>query len=210
MKRMGFILSAAVASLIVVLSGCSSPPGLDVSQRAAPARFDLVSETVEVAARTPLSPSDSLSLRRVVGGLAPSAAVHVLISHPAGTQPATITGVRKVLIDQGVPPTNVHMAQISSVAQGKITVTLHRHVVTPTTCSNYSYDSNRSSQDNARLGLGCSQQRNLELMVEDPRDLQRGRSLAPASGPREGDAVERYQTDEVKPLLGAPKPTTTN
>jgi type IV pilus biogenesis protein CpaD/CtpE len=49
---------------------------------------------------------------------------------------------------------------------------------------------------------GCWNDANLAKMVADPRDLVRGRTLAPASGPREALAVEAYQRGQTKPLAG--------
>jgi type IV pilus biogenesis protein CpaD/CtpE len=38
-------------------------------------------------------------------------------------------------------------------------------------------------------------------MVADPADLAEGRPLGPADGVREAEAVVRYRTDKVRPLL---------
>lgn len=48
--------------------------------------------------------------------------------------------------------------------------------------------------------LGCATRENLAAMVEDPRDLEQGRALAPADGAHAAAAIERYRTDKVKPF----------
>jgi len=47
---------------------------------------------------------------------------------------------------------------------------------------------------------------NLGLMVAEPRDLERGRALAPADGVHAAEAVARYRTGKVYEL----KQETTN
>ncbi|MCS6879454.1 MAG: CpaD family pilus assembly lipoprotein [Geminicoccaceae bacterium] len=49
--------------------------------------------------------------------------------------------------------------------------------------------------------LGCATLANLVEMVADPADLAEGRALGPADGVREAEAVQRYRTDKVKPLI---------
>lgn len=46
--------------------------------------------------------------------------------------------------------------------------------------------------------LGCTNQDNLKNMVEDRRDLDRGRKLGPADAERESQAVRRYEEGIVK------------
>ena len=50
------------------------------------------------------------------------------------------------------------------------------------------------------MPLGCANARNLNLMVEYPRDLLVGRATGPTDGNREVKAIERYMEDKVKPL----------
>jgi len=49
--------------------------------------------------------------------------------------------------------------------------------------------------------LGCATAANLVAMVADPADLAEGRPLGPADGVREAEAIVRYRTDKVRPLL---------
>lgn len=48
--------------------------------------------------------------------------------------------------------------------------------------------------------LGCANERNLGLMIADPRDLTGDRELAPSPGYREADAVQRYRLDKIKEI----------
>jgi type IV pilus biogenesis protein CpaD/CtpE len=48
--------------------------------------------------------------------------------------------------------------------------------------------------------LGCANAANLGLMIADPKDLVRGRSIGEADGAREAEAIVRYRADKVKAL----------
>jgi len=48
------------------------------------------------------------------------------------------------------------------------------------------------------LPLGCTNRANLRAMVADPKDLDHGRVLAPASGTHEALGVESYTKGQVK------------
>lgn len=49
--------------------------------------------------------------------------------------------------------------------------------------------------------LGCANRANLARMVSDPRDLIRGRPLAPGDGIQANAAIERYHTDDIRELV---------
>lgn len=56
--------------------------------------------------------------------------------------------------------------------------------------------------------LGCTNAANLRSMVANPNDLQQGRSLGPADGERETNAVRTYEQGQVKNFSdqNAPRP----
>jgi glycosyltransferase involved in cell wall biosynthesis len=63
--------------------------------------------------------------------------------------------------------------------------------------------SRQSGTDFANLphsNFGCATQTNLGLMVAEPRDLVRGRPLAPADGVREAEAIARYRAGDTTEL----------
>jgi pilus assembly protein CpaD len=201
MLRLAFL----PALLLATLGGCTSPPGLDVSERAQPTKIDHVSRTLVVAVQEPLRATDAAALQRAVAAFGPAEAVHASVAVPANASQAARSALRRQLVRNGVPPTNI----IFSAAAGNDgEVTLHRYVATPPECRNFSLDLNRSSQENANSRGGCSNERNLTLMVEDPRDLVRGRSIGPADGDHAADGVTRYREDKVKDLLKPERLTT--
>ena len=198
-------LRLAVLGLAVAIGACTTPPGIEVSERAKPTKIDHVSRVVPVSAQSPLRAADALALRRAVTAFGPAEAVHASVALPVGTSAAARASLRRSLVESGVPPTNIVF--VAADAAGS-EVILHRHVVTPPECRNFSIDLNRSSQENPRSQGGCTNERNLTLMVEDPRDLVRGRTIGPADAEHAANGVERYRTDDIKELLKPERLTT--
>lgn len=73
-------------------------------------------------------------------------------------------------------------------------------VVVEPRCPDWSRPSAWHPDNLPTSNFGCATTVNLMRMVADPRDLIRGSDLGPADGTREADSVNRYRTDEVKPL----------
>ena len=73
--------------------------------------------------------------------------------------------------------------------------------MTPPTCAGWPDIQKNYVENGPVLPMGCVTNRNLQLMVEDPRDLIVGRSLGDSDTEREVAAVNRYRADKVKPFL---------
>jgi hypothetical protein len=57
--------------------------------------------------------------------------------------------------------------------------------------------------------LGCSNDSNLRAMLEEPQDIERGRTFSPADGARESGVLEGYESGPRKPLGAAAAATPT-
>ncbi|MDB5474584.1 MAG: hypothetical protein JWP49_95 [Phenylobacterium sp.] len=67
----------------------------------------------------------------------------------------------------------------------------------------------RTADPLEQLPFGCANAINLRLMIADPRDLERGASLAAPTGDAALAAVQRHRQGQVKALSrGAPSATT--
>ena len=66
------------------------------------------------------------------------------------------------------------------------------------TCSRWAQFTGTDFDNREPTDLGCTNRRNLEHMVEDPNDLDRGRKLGPADAARESLAVRTYEEGKVK------------
>lgn len=77
---------------------------------------------------------------------------------------------------------------------------LERHLVTLPACPDWSRQSGTDFANLPHSNFGCATQTNLGLMVAEPRDLLRGRTLAPADGIHQAEGIVRYRTGKVVEL----------
>ena len=80
----------------------------------------------------------------------------------------------------------------------KINLIVGRYVVLPPNCPDLSKPSETNSGNYADSNFGCSTQRNLGLMLADPGDLLRGRTLGPADGEALSRSIRAYRTGKAK------------
>jgi len=83
----------------------------------------------------------------------------------------------------------------------RVELVLERYLVTLPGCPDWS---RRSGTDFANLphsNFGCATQTNFGLMVAEPRDLVRGRTLGPADGIHQAEGVVRYREGKQPELL---------
>jgi pilus assembly protein CpaD len=112
---------------------------------------------------------------------------------------ATRSGAVRFLQNFGVPRTNIAFS--STAAQGAgVSLVLSRYTVTPPECPAWDDLLENYVSNGPTVPLGCANVRNLNLMVEDPRDLLVGRTTGPTDAGHEVKAIERYMEDKVKPL----------
>jgi pilus assembly protein CpaD len=121
--------------------------------------------------------------------------------------------VRRFLDDQGVGAVGVRQiaygerapAAPGSTAEAwqqnrRVEVVIERYVVVLPPCPDWSRQSGTDFANLPHSNFGCATQTNLGLMVAEPRDLVRGRPLAPADGVREAEAIARYRAGETTEL----------
>jgi pilus assembly protein CpaD len=83
----------------------------------------------------------------------------------------------------------------------RVELVVERYLVTLPGCPDWS---RRSGTDFANLphsNFGCATQTNLGLMIAEPRDLVRGRTLGPADGIQQAEGVVRYREGKQPDLL---------
>ncbi|MBT3808914.1 MAG: hypothetical protein HOL07_12280 [Rhodospirillaceae bacterium] len=73
-----------------------------------------------------------------------------------------------------------------------------RYVAVPPNCPNWSRPSGANPGNITDSNFGCSAATNLSLMIADPADLVRGRSLAPGDGQALSLGIQRYRANKVK------------
>jgi pilus assembly protein CpaD len=186
--------------------GCVGPDAASLMQQqtANLGRVDAVTADVPVAIdRTTGRISEAGRADALVrfGGFAAGPTTHVTVAE-AGLAPAARAGLGGLVEQAGIPRGNIDYAPARVPPGGPVLLHLSRFVVTPSDCPGWD-DIQQNYVSNApTVPLGCITNRNLQLMVEDPRDLVVGRATGPADGIREAGAVARYELDRVKPFLG--------
>jgi pilus assembly protein CpaD len=79
----------------------------------------------------------------------------------------------------------------------RVELVLERYLVTLPPCPDWSRESGTDFANLPHSNFGCATQSNLGLMVADPQDLVRGRTLGPADGVQQAEGIVRYRTGKV-------------
>ena len=79
----------------------------------------------------------------------------------------------------------------------RVDLVLERYLVTLPACPDWSRQSGTDFANLPHSNFGCATQANLGLMVAEPRDLVRGRTLGPADGTHQAEGIVRYRTGKV-------------
>jgi pilus biogenesis lipoprotein CpaD len=82
----------------------------------------------------------------------------------------------------------------------RIELVMERYLVTLPPCPDWSRQSGTDFSNQPYSNFGCATQSNLGLMVAEPKDLVRGRTLAPADGIQQAEGIVRYRTGKVVEL----------
>ncbi len=120
---------------------------------------------------------------------------------PAGD--AGMEGVEQLeraLLNAGVQASKITRGPVSRQGSG-VHLRVERWVAATPDCPDWSRATTLGNNNLPSSNFGCAVRRNLMLMVDDPRDLERGRRLGPANGGLAAEAVGRYRARETEPLL---------
>ena len=82
----------------------------------------------------------------------------------------------------------------------RVELIVERYLVTLPACPDWSRESGTDFSNQPHSNFGCATQTNLGLMVAEPKDLVRGRALAPADGVHQAEGIVRYRTGKVVEL----------
>lgn len=86
-------------------------------------------------------------------------------------------------------------------ARGQVLVRVARYHAIPPECPDYTRPRVGDVYNLPSSNFGCATNRNLGLMVSNPRDLLRGRDLAPADGERQARTIEHYRSGRKPDLI---------
>lgn len=160
----------------------------------------VVTATVDSGGNAP--EADVRAMARAVGALGDPGSTHAVV-WGAGTEGARRAALR--YLDRfGISRANVVFSGAGLPGSGAsgpaLTLSLTRFTVTPPECPAWGDLLENYVSNAPTIPLGCANTRNLQLMVQDPRDLVVGRALEPSLAAREAEGVQRYVDDKLKPL----------
>ena len=213
------IIAASAGVLALALGGCGEtvPPGTPVVDFQKQSR-DVVkveerhsTQVVFVNPRTgSVSPAERERIATFVsdfGGDRPES-VHVNLHGNAPTE--QFTGVVDALVVLGVERNKIKLfpgerAGAAGARSDSITMAATRTVAILPDCPGWLDHIAAPGDNKPEANFGCSTVSNLGMMVADPADFAKGQSTPYSDAAPAINAVQRYETDRVKPL-----PTQTN
>ena len=139
---------------------------------------------------------------------APGSLINLSVSSdqgPAGTFDRLILqrleAVRVVLADRGYPSAlaNREAGRVAALAKSEIGLTVAKVMAVLPDCDQPQPLAPERPDFNGTFG--CSNTSNLGVMVANPADLERGRTLEPADAEAASLSIQRYRVGEPKPLV---------
>ncbi|MBY0272809.1 MAG: CpaD family pilus assembly protein [Alphaproteobacteria bacterium] len=133
--------------------------------------------------------------------------VSIILEECDGHSKKRIKDIQRVLVKYGVSydmitvePAEKGHKSMSSCSSG-VNLVLEKYLVIPPSCADFSQPIGDARQAHAPSNFGCATVANLGMMVANPRDLIKGRSLGASDGTVMAAGVDRYRKDKVKELI---------
>lgn len=212
-RRHGRRRTTLVATFAVIVAGCAQTVA-DWTPAASPSDLQVqwVTHEHSISFNSPtnlLTNQEMRSLDRFLSeiDLRPSDRLFVDVGPQSGEVVSdTRIGVINDQLRHYVP--GVRAQPITGEKGGRTNVRLivGRYVVQPPNCPDFSRPSSSNPGNHPDSNFGCSTTRNLGLMLADPGDLLRGRTLGPGDGESLSRGIRAYRDGKVIP----PKTPTIN
>jgi len=163
-----------------------------------------------------LSAREAAHLAQLVhaGAIRPADRVEIAAAGGDALAQARTAAISRELLRYGIVADAVRLA---AVPANRAMVLVGRYAVNLPPCPNWSQSPSTDFTNEPSSNYGCANAVNLGMMVANPADLARGRTLGAANGKTEVTAVDRYLTDtvippviaQVGPISTSTAPTTT-
>ena len=192
----------ALAGLIPLAAAGCAPTPADWTPAQANTGGEVARTDERLTLRTPTGRPDAAALARLDGLLARKGAGRLWISlRPLSDDgAAALERVRDALVARGVAAARIAVGRGARGGGGDLAVIVERWVALAPDCPDWSRANVLGDSNLKSSNFGCATRRNLMRQVADPRDLVRGRDLAPVPPATAAGAVERYRAREVEPL----------
>ncbi|MEO5373569.1 MAG: CpaD family pilus assembly protein [Alphaproteobacteria bacterium] len=128
--------------------------------------------------------------------------MEVTVGEGSGGREAALA-IGDVLVAAGLRAEEVGVRFAPASAQGgegtlrTAMLSFQGYVVQPPQCGDWSQSSSFRPENSPTGNFGCATQRNIGLMVRDPRDLIRSADVSGSDGQRHGDIMTKYRTSKV-------------
>jgi len=193
-----------LAVLAIIVAGCAQTVA-DWTPAATPNEMEVqwVTHEHSIGFNSPanlLTNQESRSLDRFLGeiDLRPSDRLFVDVGPKSGdVVNDTRVGVINEQLRHYVPNAQALVITGEKGTDSSIRLIVGRYVVLPPNCPNLSKPSNTNPGNFNDSNFGCSTQRNLGLMLANPGDLLRGRTLGPADGEALSRGIRAYRAGEA-------------
>lgn len=207
------VRTLAGLGLAAGLAACASPPpGAQLDPRLPTEiyRAEVEDEPHEVALAVHgwgLSQNQAAALADFAAGWHATGGALIHIHVPTAGEPATARRfgemVRDELSDQGVPDGAMQM--VESGEAGVLRVGYVRRVAVVPECGVQWSDLRKSATNQVQPNFGCAVTANMAAMIENPRDIDRPRDLAPADAGRRTVVIDAYRQGEATGAQGGPQ-----
>ncbi|NQU59502.1 MAG: CpaD family pilus assembly protein [Rhodospirillales bacterium] len=154
-------------------------------------------ETVSMSMRVPLADAgllgeDALSFERFVRDyLDRGRKLMTIKAGSGGESQAGAEQVRDLLVTGGIEAREIVIAP-AGFNGDTVLLSFAAYKADVPECGKWSTDSTFNWSNKPNVNYGCSTQRNLGLMVQDPGDLERAKTVSDSSGDRGGKVITNY------------------
>lgn len=168
------VAALAVSLFGLCLGACSTTQEqASVSAADQPPIVQAISQVIPLGGVGQLPETERQAIVAAVEMLSPTDAVHVSISVPRGDGAASLQDeVRKTVKQAGVPGSQISVVSAEPGTGANVAVT--SYVLSPAACNAWQAEGDFDNRPHP--GTSCVVNRNLYLMIADPRDLVAGRS----------------------------------
>ncbi len=104
--------------------------------------------------------------------------------------------VRSLLVNSGIQAREISITE-AGFSSADVIVSFAAHKVRVPECGDWSSESNFNPSGRVHSNYGCATQRNLGLMVQDPGDLLKAKTMSPGDGEHAAGVIRNYRTAPV-------------
>lgn len=197
-KKSPFLKAVMLTCALGVVAGCSSQMTPVDEKRTDPrlqhpiqVAREQVSVTIDIPAQgTALSPEDARRLRGFIRDFVGRGRTAVMVESQMGDR------TREILQAQGLRANEIILAPDTTIKAPSAMLTFTANIAQVPTCGNWSESSAFNPSNNPAPDFGCSNRRNIGLIVADPGDLIESQPMSGRGAARRDTVLDSYNSGE--------------